>query len=106
VWGEEKAMSEMIVEHRVVAVETKLDAVIKAVGDLTAHIKEIAAKPQSIAWREIAVTAAAFLGLFAYVSSYLEGQYNKNIAVEKSRLELTEKALCTINPSFCILLKR
>lgn len=99
-------MNDTNLEPRVVAVETKLDNVIAAIGELTNAVKSISARPQTIAWKEIAGTAIVTLSLFSYAGNYLEGQYSKNIALEKYRIEVSEKALCTLNPSFCVLLKR
>lgn len=86
---------------RIEVIETKLEHFSLAINELTKAVKEIAQRPQQIAWREIAVTAGAFLGLFAYVGNYLEGQYAKNIAVEKYRIEQVEKKLCSVSPILC-----
>lgn len=86
---------------RVQVIETKLEHFALAINELTKAVKDIASRPQQIAWREIAVTAGAFLALFAYVGNYLEGQYSKNIAVERYRIEQAERKLCTIAPTFC-----
>ena len=86
---------------RVQVIETKLEHFAIAINDLAKAVREIASRPQQIAWREVAITAGAFLGLFAYVGNFLEAQYNKNIAPVQYRLEQTEKKLCIVAPVFC-----
>lgn len=93
-------------EVRVATLETKMDALTDNVSKLTKAVEAIAARPSAIAWREIAITAGAFLMLFAYIGNYLEGQHGKNVAVDKHRLGLTERALCGIKPEFCTLVTR
>jgi len=92
------------IDVRVVRVETKLDSVVAAIGDLTRAVQSVAARPQQIAYREILVTTATILGLLHYVGGYLEGQYDKNVRPEKARVERIEKALCLAKPEFCILI--
>jgi hypothetical protein len=96
-------MNDASLDHRVVAIETELKGLHKAIADLTSAVRDIAARPQNIAWREIIITAGAIFGLLQYAGSYLEGQYAKNITPEKQRLERVEKALCLAKPEFCIL---
>jgi len=99
-------MSDISVEHRVVAVETKLDSVIKAVGDLAGSVKDIANRPSNIAWREIAITIAAFLGLFTYFDNYVAQKNGTSNAISYHRLQTVEKALCLTNPAFCVLISK
>lgn len=94
----QKAMSDASLETRVVTVETKLDNVIRAIGDLTAAVKEIASQPKSIAWREIAITATTTLGMFWYIGNYLESQHAKNVAVDKYRITQLETQMRLIAP--------
>ena len=90
-------------EPRVVVLETKIDGVITAVHELTKAVREIANAPKNIAWREIAITVGTMLAIFAYVGGYLEGQHIKNVAVEKHRLAIVERALCVLDPKLCVL---
>lgn len=93
-------------DSRVVRVETKLDSVVSAIGDLTKAVQSVASRPQQIAYREILGTTAVILGLLHYVGGYLEGQYEKNVRPEKARTERIERALCLANPAFCILVTK
>lgn len=83
---------------RVQVIETKLEHFAMAINELTKAVKEIAGRPQQIAWREIGATAVVFCGLVAYVGNYLENQYSKNIAVERYRIEQLEKKLGLLVP--------
>lgn len=93
-------------DSRVVRVETKLDSVVSAIGDLTKAVQSVASRPQQVAYREILVTTATILGLLHYVGGYLEGQFEKNVRPEKARVERIEKALCFANPAYCILVTK
>lgn len=83
---------------RIQVVETRLEHFATAIDKLTKAVENIAARPQQIAWREVATTAAVFLGLAAYVGNYLESQYKKNVAVIEYRLEQAEKTLRIVTP--------
>jgi hypothetical protein len=96
----------LVFEGRVVAVETKLETLTSAVHDLTKAVRDVMSRPQNIAWREVAITAGAFLALFAYVGNFLESQHAKNVAVDKWRIAAIERALCLAKPEFCVLFSK
>jgi hypothetical protein len=85
-------------EVRVATLETKMDALTDNVVKLTKAVETIASRPSTIAWREIAITAGAFLMLFAYIGNYLEGQHAKNVAVDKYRISQLEQQMALIAP--------
>ncbi len=77
-------------ESRVEAGFTDIAKSLRALSD------KIDAKGSPIAWKEIGATIITMCMIFAYVGNYLEGQYAKNIAVEKYRLEQVEKKLAIV----------
>lgn len=89
------------VAARVGVIETQIHHLSVSVDKMAKSIETFASRPQQIAWREIAITAGAFLGLFAYVGNYLEGQYSKNTAPLQYRMEQMEKKLCIMAPVYC-----
>ncbi len=80
-------------DTRMVRVESRLDHIETNIDDIAKSVRALVNQPRAPAWTQIGATILTMCAIFSYVGSYLEGQYSKNVAVEKYRLEQVERKI-------------
>jgi len=76
---------------RIDILEARLSDVVSSVQDLAKIVKDVAAKPTGISWREVLATLATVIALYVGGTQIMDRTYKGLSAVSDYRIEQLEK---------------